>query len=512
MSRADVLVTEIFSAIQGEATNVGRRQVFVRLTGCPYRCAYCDQPEALEKQPGPCLVEQTAGRRDFETWASPLPIDRVVGAVARLVAQVPHHSVSLTGGEPLMQPDACSAVAQALHAAGLAVCLETAGTLVGPLRTVLPWLAHVSADVKLDSVDGIGADPVKQRRFLGGVAASPASLAVKIVLGPATDDDELAAAVAMVAEVAPSADLFLQPVTPFGLVTAAPTPEQVLRWHDLALHPAPRPARRASDPQVPAATMSALHQRWVRAAGEACSDDAPLVVLVHGTLDRGRAFRRVQAQLATAGIASLAYDRRGYGDSPAEPSTLDTHVADLATLVAELDRAPAAVVGHSFGATVMLAAAARGLLPPAVLGAYEPALAWLAWWPSDTAGAQAIDAADRLGTEAAAEVFLRTIVGDGAWEAMTDEARAGRRREGASVITELRDLRGGAPFALGDVPVGVRLATGAEGPAHLREGVHWLHRELRGAALTELAGAPHAAHVAVPEAFAAWVRGATLSP
>ena len=70
-SDTTVLVTEVFSAIQGEGALVGERQVFLRLTGCNIRCAYCDQPEALEKRPGPCRLEQTPGRRDWRwRWCS----------------------------------------------------------------------------------------------------------------------------------------------------------------------------------------------------------------------------------------------------------------------------------------------------------------------------------------------------------------------------------------------------------------------------------------------------------
>ena len=65
------------------------------------------------------------------------------------------------------------------------------------------------------------------------MAACPTS--VKIVVGADTSPDELDQAVAMVAELAPATEVFLQPVTPFGDVTAAPTPEQLLELHDRAL-------------------------------------------------------------------------------------------------------------------------------------------------------------------------------------------------------------------------------------------------------------------------------------
>lgn len=240
----DILVSEIFSAIQGEAALVGERQVFVRLTGCNIRCTYCDQPEALERRPGPCRVEATAGRRDWGTGSSPLAIDRVVEAVGRLWDQVPHHSVSLTGGEPLLQGARVETLVAALAARGWPVMLETNGTLVPPMRKLAGVVAYVSMDVKLRSVDLETVAPTTQTRFLDAATADGATTWVKIVVGPDTDPDEFDAAVAMVAAASSGApapiEIFLQPLTPFGAATRAPSPERVLELHERALHVHPR--------------------------------------------------------------------------------------------------------------------------------------------------------------------------------------------------------------------------------------------------------------------------------
>lgn len=98
-------VTEIFLSLQGESATVGVPTVFVRLTGCPLRCGYCDTAYAF---------------RGGES----LPLDGVVAQVAAF--EIPH--VTVTGGEPLAQPG-CLALLERLCDAGLRVSLETSGAL-----------------------------------------------------------------------------------------------------------------------------------------------------------------------------------------------------------------------------------------------------------------------------------------------------------------------------------------------------------------------------------------------
>jgi 7-carboxy-7-deazaguanine synthase len=98
-------ITEIFHSLQGEARDVGRPTVFVRLTGCPLRCVWCDTEYAFhggEWRDIPDIVEE--------------------------VAKYKTRHVCVTGGEPLAQKR-CLTLLKELCDAGFAVSLETSGAL-----------------------------------------------------------------------------------------------------------------------------------------------------------------------------------------------------------------------------------------------------------------------------------------------------------------------------------------------------------------------------------------------
>ncbi|MDD3719085.1 MAG: 7-carboxy-7-deazaguanine synthase QueE [Actinomycetota bacterium] len=205
---ASLFIHEIFPSFQGEGILVGVPQVFVRLSGCNLRCSYCDTPESRERVEG-CAVYGWEGER--ETLANPLGAAEVAGLVSSLW-DAGMHSLSLTGGEPLLQAAGLEALLPAFKREGVPVYLETNGTLVDALDGVLPWLDHVAMDIKLPSSQGGEDLTERQRDFLARMP--PGRVFLKMVIGVETGDGEAEVACRALGEPAIAETLVLQPATP----------------------------------------------------------------------------------------------------------------------------------------------------------------------------------------------------------------------------------------------------------------------------------------------------------
>ncbi len=237
---------------------------------------------------------------------------------------------------------------------------------------------------------------------------------------------------------------------------------------------------------------------------------APTAVFVHGSLDRAESFRRVMRRLPD--LAIVAYDRRGYqGSREAGVVGLRGHIADLVDIVTEVRARGAttiAVIGHSVGGDVVIGTA---LAEPDLcdsVGAFEPPMPWLGFRRprpgEDRPGGWA-----PLAEDPAEEVerFFSRMVSPSAWRRLSDEGRAGRRADGPALVADLLGLRGDPPFEVMDLAVPALFGRGGPGSEpHHRDGVAWLSTHVPGAALFEIPGAHHGAHLSHPDHFAAFTR------
>lgn len=222
-------VVEIFSSVQGEGLLVGCRQIFIRLYGCNLACAFCDT--VLKEEPPYCRVEKTPGHRDFKLIPNPLNADDIA-SVAAAFSLSRHHSVSLTGGEPLLQPSLIKELAPLLKGTRRGIYLETNGTLPEELSEVIDLVDIVAMDFKLPGVTGMPPRWEEHRRFLAIAAAKETY--VKIVVGEDTTNKEIETAAELIKSTAADIPLVLQPVSETGGVSGI-SPARVLDLQRQAL-------------------------------------------------------------------------------------------------------------------------------------------------------------------------------------------------------------------------------------------------------------------------------------
>ncbi len=127
---ADIL--EIFSSIQGEGPYVGQRQIFIRFNNCNLNCNFCDVPKNIK--------------------SAKFDVDGVISKIKKINKKTKHKTISLTGGEPLLQFEFLKELLAKLKKLKFKIYLETNATLPGNLKSILKYIDVISADIKLPSV------------------------------------------------------------------------------------------------------------------------------------------------------------------------------------------------------------------------------------------------------------------------------------------------------------------------------------------------------------------------
>ena len=222
-------ISSIFQSIQGEGLYVGERQVFVRFTGCNLSCEYCDT-QGIDPKLQTLNPKQIQSQKLKTDFSQPLDVESVVKAVeAFLTNPKLFHSVSITGGEPLLQVDFLKELLPKLK---LKKYLETNGTLPDHLAEIVDLVDIVAMDIKLPSATGCASYFKEHEKFLE--TALFKNVFVKAVVTKNTLPKEIDEMCALIERVESSVPLVLQPATPQRGAKFNPAPEQLLSFQAIA--------------------------------------------------------------------------------------------------------------------------------------------------------------------------------------------------------------------------------------------------------------------------------------
>lgn len=200
---------EIFSSLQGEGLHVGKRQIFVRFAHCHLKCTYCDTP--MTSPSGQVHLETPPGSGQVSLLPNPMPPEALVAAIESLLPLARHHSVSFTGGEPLLYHRFLKEVLPAVRR-HVPTYIETSGTQPEFMSEILPWSDIVAMDIKLPSATGEAPRYEHHAEFYRRVQAAPQTeLFIKLVFNERIAPEELAAVRDIVTD--RRTPIILQPVT-----------------------------------------------------------------------------------------------------------------------------------------------------------------------------------------------------------------------------------------------------------------------------------------------------------
>lgn len=204
-------INEIFLSIQGEGLLVGKSQIFIRFAGCNLKCKFCDtQNNSFRRMHLEKLLKNLSYYNNF-----------------------PYHSISLTGGEPLLQVDFISSLLKEIKfSEKKLIYLDTNGTMPYALSKIIDALDYISVDFKLSTSTGEKNFFKEHQKFLE--ISFKKKVFVKIVIVSSTTQEELEKSIKIISKIDRKIPLILQPVTPIKKIKP-PTLKKFLSFYKLSL-------------------------------------------------------------------------------------------------------------------------------------------------------------------------------------------------------------------------------------------------------------------------------------
>ena len=192
---AQAEISEFFSSLQGEGPYLGVKQVFVRFGRCNMHCVYCDEVENMKEE-------------RFSTYS----LEDLLTEIDKFEKEKgEHHSVSLTGGDPLFYTPFLKNLLPKLKERGLTTYLETNGTFPNELKEVIRWCDIIAMDMKPPSTTGDRDFYKEHEEFLK--IAIQKDVFVKVVITPNIKADEVERCVSIVKNINPKIPFIFQPVS-----------------------------------------------------------------------------------------------------------------------------------------------------------------------------------------------------------------------------------------------------------------------------------------------------------
>lgn len=214
MQKVDAEIVEIFSSIQGEGVFVGAKQIFVRFKDCNLTCNFCDESR----------------ERPTKTHTA----STLMGEVNLLTKERGfHHSVSLTGGEPLCHTDFLLSFLPHLHRNRTKAYLETNGTLPSELARVIDLVDIVAMDFKLPSSTGQRSFWSEHLDFLK--IASKKKVFVKAIITSETTSKDIEKAISLINSLGKHIPFILQPATPVKATDREVGTDRLMEFMEIGL-------------------------------------------------------------------------------------------------------------------------------------------------------------------------------------------------------------------------------------------------------------------------------------